>query len=356
MLHYREQHNHRWAHNLAAAMNYFHKDDLERFYQGDISASFPFPGMKILGAFWTAENMEMNERLRLHLDVLKLENEYEYEDRSSHFYRLFLEDVLEMNQRLKLFETDALKMLLDQAETESMIPENWMEIILDLEARSEAILVEKKPDSDLLREYFDYCLRHILSYAKNLIRQGVRTALYVKYNSVAALEKAINPTIEYFSWKINRVFFNEAMPQTGFSDLGDIVALGAYGMLADQDVSPSSELKHADRTEKRSYLNTCQLYGFIDSCATFLGLPKGCTTHAYCKYCVGHGRTTMHFVIPPDYTLDYSLEEGLGYGGRRCTFLLQTKPGSDDARCENATAKIFGDEELSYQREESGKK
>ncbi len=353
MLHYREEQNHRWAHNLSAAMDYFRKGDLERVYQGDINAEFPFPGMKILGAFWTAENMEMKERLGLHLDVLKLKEEVEYEKYASNFYRLFLDDVLEMNQRMDLFEKNNLVKLLKQAENEVVIPDNWMDIILDLETRFEESVAQNKPDSGLMSEYFDYCLRHILSYAKNLIRQGVRTALFVKYNSVEALKKAIDPTIEYFSWKINRVFFNEAMPQTGFSDLGDIVALGAYGMLADQDVSPSSETKLPNHTEKRSYLNTCQLYGFIDSCATFLGLPKGCTSHAYCKYCVGHGRTTMHFVIPPDYKLDYSLEEGLGYGGKRCTFLLKTMPGSDDERCENATAKIFGDEELSYEHKES---
>jgi len=79
-----------------------------------------------------------------------------------------------------------------------------------------------------------------------------------------------------------------------------------------------------------------------------MGLPKGCTTHAYCRYCLGHGRTTMHFVIPPELDVAYSLEEGLGYGDPRCTFLLITKPGVDDGRCDNATAKIFGDEELTY--------
>lgn len=351
MLNYREEQNHRWAHNLAHAMDYFRSGDLTKTYQGDISASFPFPGMKILGAFWTAENMEMKERLSIHLDVLKLDDEEEYVKESKRCYCLFLDDVKEMNQRFSLFDPKELDALLSLAKDHDVIPENWMDLILDLENRFEESIASNTPNPGLMVEYFDYCLRHILSYAKNLIRQGVRTALFVKHNSVAALEKAINPTIEYFSWKINRVFFNEAMPMTGFSDLGDIVALGAYGMLADQDVSPSTEIKHPDHNEKRSYLNTCQLYGFIDSCASFLSMPKGCTTHAYCPFCVGHGRTTMHFVIPPDNTVRYSLEEGLGYGGRRCTFLLETAPGEDDARCENATSKIFGDEELSYRKE-----
>ncbi|MCK7486309.1 MAG: SDR family oxidoreductase [Bacillus subtilis] len=47
-----------------------------------------------------------------------------------------------------------------------------------------------------------------------------------------------------------------------------------------------------------------------------MGLEKGATSASYCPYCVGHGRTTMHFVVPPDRTVRYSLETGLGYGGK----------------------------------------
>lgn len=352
MLNYREEQNHRWAHNLAAARKYYAAGELEKFYRGDIPAAFPFPGMKILGAFWTAENMEMDERLGIHLDVLPLADEAEYESLSRRYYRLFLDDVLEMNRRTDLFEKDRLAAFLRTAETEDIIPENWQDLILSLQERSEAELAGGPREASLLADWFDYCLRHIVSYARNLIRQGVRTALYVKAYGVGALENAIDPTVEYFSWKINRVFYNEAMPLTGFSDLGDIVQLGSYGMLADQDVSPSQSLENPTKTVKRSFLNTCQLYGFIDSCASFLGMPKGCTSHAYCQYCVGHGRTTMNFVIPPDYKIDYRLEEGLGYGGKRCTFRLEMIPSADDGRCDEATAKIFGDEELSYQKAE----
>jgi hypothetical protein len=352
MLNYREEHNHRWAHNLAAARNYYAAGELEKFYRGDIPAEFPYPGMKILGAFWTAENMEMEERLKIHLDVLSLKDETEYESLSRNDFRRFLDDVLEMNSRFDLFRKNRLVAFLEKAETEDVIPENWQERIASLQDRTERELAGEPRDTTLLDDWFDYCLRHIVSYARNLIRQGVRTALYVKHNSVAALEKAITPAVEYFSWKINRVFYNEALPQTGFSDLGDIVQLGSYGMLADQDVSPSQSLDHPTHTEKRSFLNTCQLYGFIDSCASFLGMPKGCTSHAYCPFCVGHGRTTMNFVIPPDFSIDYRLEEGLGYGGRRCTFRLEMTPAADDGRCDEAAAKIFGDEELSYQKAE----
>lgn len=125
MLNYREEHNHRWAHNLSQALKYFKTGDLTRVYQGDINASFPFPGMKILGAFWTAENMEMNERLTLLLDVLKLKDEIEYEERSEKFYRLFLNDVAEMNHQMDLFEKEDLLLLLNQAEKGTVIPENW---------------------------------------------------------------------------------------------------------------------------------------------------------------------------------------------------------------------------------------
>ncbi len=348
MLKYREEQNHRWAHNLKAAREYFNSD-LEKFYNGDIPAEFPYPGIKILGAFWVAENMEMQERLAIHKDVLDLKEHYkEYEVFSEEFYRWFVEDFVEMSNRFDIYSKEDLDQLVRISQQEVKIPEDWQEQIESLEARSEEMLSSKQKDDELLRDWFFYCGRFILSYAQNLIRQGVITALFVKYFGVDALKKAIEPTIDYFGWNINRVFFNVAMPATGFQDLGDIVALGAYGMLADQAVSPSSEEVKDGVTYKRSYLDTCQLYGFIDSVADFLNQPKGCTSDAYCRFCVGHGEKTMHFVIPPDRTVDYSLETGLGYGGKRCTFLLKTVEGEDDERCANAEAKIFGDEELTY--------
>ncbi len=348
MLHFREEQNHRWAHNLAAAREFYSAGDLGKFYQGDLSGAFPFPGMKILGAFWTAENMEMNERLEILLDVLPLSDESQYQRSSNRYFRWFLDDIIEMNDRMNLFSKDWLVSFLKEAENGTVIPEDWQEQIASLQDRTEKELNGEPREKTLLNDWFRYCLRHIVSYARNLIKQGVRSALYVGENSEDALKKAIDPTIEYFGWKINRVFYNVALPLTGFSDLGDIVQLGSYGMLADQAVSPSSSTEKPGHTEKRSFLDTCQLYGFIDSCAAFLGMRKGCTTHAYCPYCVGHGKKTMDFVIPPEFQIEYGLEEGLGYGGHRCTFLLKMTPAPEDDRCDQATAKIFGDEELSY--------
>lgn len=343
-LHYRKKHNHRWAENLSAAKKAFESGNFEVFYRGDLQASFQYPGMKIMGAFWVAENMEMKERLSIHLDVLPVNDEGEYEKLSVKYYEWFIEDFKKLAKSNSLFGDEDIASLVDLAAKNELSDFDWESKITSLQAESES--GEIKPE--LLKEWFFFCGRFILSYARNLIRQGVRTALYVQQNGKEALEKAIAPTIEYFSWKINRVFFNEAMPRTGFSDLGDIVGLGAYGMLSDQEVGQGSEIINGEVTEKRSILKTCQLYGFIDSVATFMGLEKGATSGAYCPFCVGHGRTTMHFVVPPDRTVKYSLETGLGYHGDKCTFLLETIPGEDDARCDEATAKIFGDEPLSY--------
>lgn len=346
-LHYRKEQNHRWAENLAAAKAGCTKGDLKAFYQGDLEAAFPYPGMKIMGAFWVAENMEMHERLNLHLDVLELRDEAEYERLSRLYYGWFLEDFAALSAEHRLFGEDAVKELFLMAAAGGLDDFDWESRIVDLQARSEA----GEAEPGLLSDWFSFCARFILSYSGNLIRQGVRTALYVKERGKDALKRAIDPTVKYFSWKINRVFFNEAMPRTGFSDLSDVISLGSYGMLSDQAVGKGSEKRNGPVTEKRSILSTCQLYGFIDSVATFMGLEKGATSAAYCPYCVGHGRTTMHFVVPPDRTVRYSLETGLGYGGKACTFLLETTPGEDDARCEEATAKIFGDEPLAYRKE-----
>ncbi len=351
MLHFREEQNHRWAHNLAAARDFYSTGELVKFYQGDIPGTFPFPGMKILGAFWTAENMEMEERLKILLDVLPLAHEDQYQRSSGHFFRWFLDDIVEMNDRMNLFPKDWLRTFLTEAESGEVIPEDWQEQIASLQSRTEQEIGGELREKILLDDWFRYCLRHIVSYARNLIRQGVRSALFISENGEEALKKAIDPTIEYFGWKINRIFYNVALPLTGFSDLGDIVQLGSYGMLADQAVSPSTTTEKTGLTEKRSFLDTCQLYGFIDSCAAFLRMPKGCTTPAYCPFCVGHGKKTMDFVIPPEFRIEYGLEEGLGYGGHRCTFLLKMIPAPEDDRCEQATAKIFGDEELSYRTE-----
>ncbi len=347
-LHYRKEQNHRWAENLAAAKKAFEKGDFEIFYRGNIEAPFPYPGMKIMGAFWVAENMEMHERLTIHSDVLPLKNEAENERLSTLYYGWFMDDFKKLSAADALFDEDSVATLVSLASTGELDHFDWESSIASLQSRSES--GETQPE--LLNDWFFFCARFILSYAHNLIRQGVRCALYVKENGQDALEKAIRPTVEYFSWKINRIFFNEAMPKTGFSDLSDVISLGSYGMLSDQAVGKGFETKRGDVTEKRSILSTCQLYGFIDSVATFMGLEHGATSAAYCPFCVGHGRTTMHFVVPPDRTVRYSLETGLGYGGNECTFLLSTTPGDDDERCNEATAKIFGDEPLSYQKEE----
>ncbi len=346
-LHYRKEQNHRWAENLAAAKAAYEKGDRPGFYQGTLETAFPYPGMKIMGAFWVAENMEMHERLSLHTDVLAIQDEAEYDRLSRLYYGWFLEDFAALAEEHRLFDKKTINALFMMAIEERLDQFDWEAEIAQLQARSEA----EEAGPALLSDWFFFCARFILSYAQNLIRQGVRTALYVKQNGKAALEAAIRPTVTYFSWKINRIFFNEAMPKTGFSDLSDVISLGSYGMLSDQAVGKGYETKNGNTTEKRSILSTCQLYGFIDSVATFMGLEKGATSAAYCPYCVGHGRTTMHFVVPPDRTVRYSLETGLGYGGKECTFLLETTPGDDDARCEEATAKIFGDEPLSYQKE-----
>ena len=346
-MYYREQQNHRWAHNLSAAKRYFEKGELDHFYNGDLEADFKYPGMKILGAFWVAEDMEMKERIGILTDVLHLEDEEEYARIVVEFYERFISDFNDFGSRFGLFSANALSELSRLARTGDPIPGNWNDEIASLQSRSNEAVSAKAAPQGLLDEWFFFCGRFILSYARNLIRQGVRSALFVKYNSREALEVAIQPAVEYFSWQINRVFFNIAMPQTGFEDLGDIVALGAYGMLADQAVSPSTTEEKDGKTYKRSYLDNCQLYGLIDSCADFLGMEKGATP-AYCQFCVGHGRKTMHFVIPPDRTIKYSLEEGLGYGGNRCVFLLETEPGEDDDRANEAMDKIFGDCELSY--------
>lgn len=348
MPYFREEQNHRWAHNLAAAKKYFLEGKLKEFYSGDLDAEFKYPGMKILGAFWVAENMEMRERLSIHLDVLNLANEQEYVDKSNEFFELFIKDFEAFGNKYELYCDKCLTELFTYAREKSPLDDDWATEIADLQSRSDQMVESNVADDKLLHEWLLFCGRFILGYARNLIRQGVRTALYVKYNGKEALIKAIEPTIEYFSWQINRLFYNVAMPQTGFSDLADIVSLGSYGMLADQAVDPSKDKVEEGKTYKYSYLTTCQLYGFIDSCADMLGVEKHSTTHAYCKYCVGHGRTTMHFVVPPDRTVKYYLDECLGEGDKRCTFTLETEPGEDDERCDQATMTIFGDEPLSY--------
>jgi len=348
VLHYRREQNHRWAENLLAAKKAFAKGAFDTFYRGDLEAKFQYPGMKIMGAFWVAENMEMHERLGIHLDVLPLQDEAAYDAAAETYCGWFLEDFAALAEKNGLFDRPAIGRLFTLVGAGKLDQFDWETEIADLQGRSEA----GETSSDLLSAWFFFCGRFILSYALNLIRQGVRTALFVRESGKDALERAIRPAVEYFSWKINRVFFNEAMPKTGFSDLADVISLGAYGMLSDQEVGKGSEARNGDVTEKRSILKTCQLYGFIDSVATFLGLEPGATSAAYCPFCVGHGRTTMHFVVPPDRKVNYSLETGLGYGGKECTFLLETTPGDDDERIREAEAKIFGDEPLSYQKEE----
>ena len=292
----------------------------------------------------------MKERLSILKKVL-IPIDKEYQAKSDLYYDWFVQDVIYLIKQNQLMNDEQINQLLVYANDEEIIiPEDWEQLFADLQAQSETMIANNRANDELYNKWTMLCVRCVLGYARNLIRQGTLSALFVRNNGKEALTKAIEPTIEFFSWNINRIFYQIGMPQTGFCDLCDITDMGRLGMMADQECLPAWDDKKDNITYKYTPLTTCQLFGFFDSTASFIGVPKGSTSDAYCRFCVGHGVTTMKFVCPPDRTLKYYLGEGLGYNeGKRCMFVLETMDGEDNERADEAMNKIFAEEVEEYQ-------
>jgi hypothetical protein len=227
------------------------------------------------------------------------------------------------------------------------VPEEWDIILKELnEKTSDAVEGLYIFDDRLLEKWIELCSRMILGYSKNLIKQAVIAGLFVFENGKEEIEKQIGKSYEWFSWGINRIFYKEVLPRAGVVELADVMDLGSYGMLSDQDTSPSVSQKSGECVIKKSFLLTCQLYGIYSSVEKWMGLKNGDLTPAYCPFCIGHGEKTMFFVVPPDMKLSYKLTEGLGYGGKLCEFTLRMEPAEDYERADNAQMIIFGDDDI----------
>ncbi len=358
-MNYPEAHCHKWAWNLGEARGRHlaaerawaegseveAKQALHEMYYGDFEQRPLFPGLKILSSFWIAECAEMRFRLRvLHQALNGDALECASQDLFDTLFKEYRDDAVRLAEEGGLLGSFTASEFIRGYEPGSDL-DDWPEELERLKLSTDEGIGAGKP-GDLYFRWSSFCIKAVLSYAANLIRQAILAGLYVRRNGVDALEATLKPTYESFGWDVNRLFYGEVLAQMGIADLNDLVDLGTYGMLADQQSAPPREWKEGDGqsavTFKESYLLTCQLYGIYSTVERRLGLEPGALAAAYCPYCVGHGEKTMFLVVPPDQRPIYTLVEGLAYDGNKCSFRLRLEPADDMARVEEAQMRIFG--------------
>lgn len=356
MTNYPQLHCHKWAWNLGEARARHvaaerawsegreaeAKQALRQMYYGNFERQPVFPGLKILASFWISERAEMGFRLSVLSQVLGVDLESSSRDLFEELFSEYVDDAVRLAEEGGLLGPGAGEFI--RSYKPGIGFEDCPEELERLKRSTEEAIELGNP-GDLYFRWASFCMKAILSYAANLIRQAVIAGMYVNQNGAHALEEALRPTYESFGWDVNRMFYGEVLAKMGVSDLNELVDLGTYGMLADQESLPPREWTEGEEGTtkyKESYFLTCQLYGIYSTVERKLGLQPGTLAAAYCPYCVGHGEKTMFLVVPPDQKPTYVLTEGLAYGGEKCSFRLRLEPGDDMARVEEAQRRIFG--------------
>lgn len=344
---YDEFHNHKWARNLKHARALLTANQYSEFYHGeDLPDGDVYPGMRVMAAYWTSVEHEMELRWKTLLNGanhLEWETDQELVAQAVEFHNRYVADMRELVVRDGIIPVERIDPLASASWALGR-PSNWAEVMRDRQAASLRSLENNFIVPELVEGWFDSCLRSISNYNRYLIWGGVNASALVRREGPAALRTAVDATAEPFMWAISKEFFATVLPAAGFEDIGDLMELGLRGMFADQYYIKGQDREEGEKTIRTSILKNCELAGIYRRVEQWTGLPPFSLGYGICRYDEAHGQATMMITMPPMVSPAYRLLKSLAMhpDAKECVFELTTTPADDMERILMVQEKVFG--------------
>ncbi|MBI5360832.1 MAG: hypothetical protein HZA48_09665 [Planctomycetes bacterium] len=365
-MNYREKHSHKWAKILKEAfrraqlVNRLHdegktddaKKEFEYLYGGDFRDQTPekiFPGLKLMAPYWKAVEGEMECRLKTMLEfsgnMKSIPDEPQYKSDLRKFYQMFIDDVKEILNRDKMLDFKYAQKYLEGGFDVLHLPDNWDVALRPMKERWEADLLTGKVNMELLADWFVFCLRGIVAYDYNLIKQALFVSTILKNHGEEALHKVFDDSKEEFGWRVSRLFYVDMLPRAGIEG-ADLMRMGRYSMFCDQDLvsetimPPEEEAMSKPQIKFTKFFN-CQEYSIFATIAEHIKVPLKKIGIGVCIYCEEHARKTTKLFVPPVMKPVLKMEKALGLEDDICLCKTMLYPEDDMERFMDAQDKVF---------------